>query len=226
MNSRTLLTSSGDVTIGSRILTLPDPVAAARRIARSCVTKSFGCAKQKRRPLRPSEGFSSSSGPVVSFSRASCDMTLSPPRSAVRITTGWPFIERMTRQYALYCSSSQGRSSRFMKRNSVRKSPTPSAPARWTSLTSSGSAMLAKSLIVCPSSVTASNCLSFLRRFFSAVRSFMRWRAFLRFSAEGLRSMSSSSALSRTGTSVSRISQAPLTPTRVGISSERARMTA
>jgi hypothetical protein len=41
---------------------LPDPVAAARRIARSCVTKSFGCAKQKRRPLRPSEGFSSSSG--------------------------------------------------------------------------------------------------------------------------------------------------------------------
>src|SRR5215210_3737082 len=111
--------SPTSTTIGN--ITFRLPLAAARRIARSCGSKSSGVSRLILIPRQPRKGFSSAAWSTPGRS-------LSPPTSSVRTMTGFSPNARATALYASYCSSSEGRSSRSMNRNSVRKSPTPSAP--------------------------------------------------------------------------------------------------
>src|SRR5215203_1720364 len=111
--------SPTSATIGN--ITFRLPLAAARRMARSCGSKSSGVSRHILIPRQPRKGFSSAAWSTPGRS-------LSPPTSSVRTMTGFSPNARATALYASYCSSSEGRSSRSINRNSVRKSPTPSAP--------------------------------------------------------------------------------------------------
>ena len=73
----------------------------------------------------------------------------------MRTVTGLPAMPRTRAENTAYCSSSPGRSSRFMYRNSERTRPSPMAPlaAAWAS--STGSSRLASRVISTPSRVTA-----------------------------------------------------------------------
>ena len=83
-------------------------------------------------------------------------IALSPPMSASRMTTGrsGPNASR-TRRYASTCSVSVGGVCRLMNRNSVRKSPTPSARAASARGASSGVPMFATRRMRSPSAVAA-----------------------------------------------------------------------
>ena len=70
------------------------------------------------------------------------------------MVTGWPAMVSTIWRSAWYCSSSSGRSSRFMNMNSVRSRPTPSAPASIAISASRGSSTLASRPMRCPSRVT------------------------------------------------------------------------
>ncbi len=108
---------------------------------------------------RPSAGLRCAS------SRCESSSGLSAPTSMVRMVTGSPCMPSTARRYAAYCSSSSGRRPRrFMNRNSLRNSPTPTAPASTAPGASSGSSMLASSSTFWPSSVTAGVCFSRARR--------------------------------------------------------------
>ncbi len=100
------------------------------------------------------------------------------------MVTGMPFIACTTSRYASYCSSSSGRSRRFMKRNSLLKRPMPVAPLAFTVSTSEGSSMLAKSCTGVPSRVAAGA----LFRRFSLSRSSRAWFCLRRYSASTWRS--------------------------------------
>ena len=81
------------------------------------------------------------------------------------MVTGKPFMPSMARRYCSNCSSSSGKlPCRPMNKNSLLKSPTPTAPANTAASASSGISMLASSSIFWPSKVTAGVCLSLERR--------------------------------------------------------------
>ena len=81
---------------------------------------------------------------LASAGRSNQGNGLSPPMSASRMTTGRsaPKAARISR-YAAVCSSSSGGRDRSMNRNSVRRRPTPSAPASRARWISRGEPMLA-----------------------------------------------------------------------------------
>src|SRR5918993_4801539 len=136
-------------TIGIMILRLP--LAAARRMARSWGSKSSGVSRLILIPRHPRNGFSSCAWSTPSSS-------LSPPTSSVRTMTGFSPNARATALYASYCSSSEGRSSLCMNRNSVRKSPTPSAPHSSASSASDAEPRFAATSMRRPALVLASMC--------------------------------------------------------------------
>ena len=70
-------------------------------------------------------------------------MALSPPTSNVRMMTSFPAMVWETALYASYCTVSSGRLARFIKRNSVRNNPMPSAPDCAAASASAGEPMLA-----------------------------------------------------------------------------------
>src|SRR5215216_6334089 len=139
--------SPTSATIGNMTLRLP--LAAARRMARSWGLKSSGVSRLILIPRQPRKGLSSSAWSTPGRS-------LSPPTSSVRTMTGFSPNARATALYASYCSSSEGRSSRSMKRNSVRKSPTPSAPHSSASSASDAEPRFAATSMRRPSLVLAS----------------------------------------------------------------------
>src|SRR5215211_1029199 len=139
--------SPTSATIGN--ITFRLPLAAARRMARSWGLKSSGVSRLILIPRQPRKGLSSSAWSTPGRS-------LSPPTSSVRTMTGFSPNARATALYASYCSSSEGRSSRSMKRNSVRKSPTPSAPHSSASSASDAEPRFAATSMRRPSLVLAS----------------------------------------------------------------------
>src|SRR5215212_5802054 len=142
--------SPTSATIGN--ITFRLPLAAARRMARSCGSKSSGVSRLILIPRQPRKGFSSAAWSTPGRS-------LSPPTSSVRTMTGFSPNARATALYASYCSSSEGSSSRSMNRNSVRKSPTPSAPHPRASLASDAEPRFAATSMRSPSLVRASTYL-------------------------------------------------------------------
>ena len=92
-----------------------------RRIARSWVANSSGRASASRTPRTPRNGFASGG-----IGRAGSG--LSAPASSVRTISGRPSSARAISRRVSACSSSLGSSARSRNRNSVRSSPTPSAP--------------------------------------------------------------------------------------------------
>src|SRR5215210_3893880 len=142
--------SPTSTTIGNMTFRLP--LAAARRMARSCGSKSSGVSRLILIPRQPRKGFSSAAWSTPGRS-------LSPPTSSVRTMTGFSPNARATALYTSYCSSSEGKSSRSMNRNSVRKSPTPSAPHPSASSASDADPRFAATSMRRPSDVRASTCL-------------------------------------------------------------------
>ena len=125
------------------------PCAAARKMARSWVRNIAGSAKLQRIARKPKAGFKNTSRPC--FSRG-----LSAPMSIERIVKGRPCIPSTACRYAWYCSSSSGSwPARPMNKNSLRNSPTPSAPASTAAAASAGCSILASSSITTPSRVMA-----------------------------------------------------------------------
>ena len=153
-------------------------------------------------------------------------MSLSPPTSSVRITTGSGEKAFAALQYASNCSSSSGALVRSIYRNSVRNKPTPSASAALADSASSTLPILAKISLIVPEAVT----LFFPLKTFN--RSLCSWNisAFLLYSF-----FVSLSGSCRTIPLIpSRIRvlpfsmsvRAPVTPSTAGIPSARARIAA
>jgi len=150
--------SSGTVAIiGNIILTFPNSLAL--KIARSCVLKISVLSRHILIARHPINGF-------ISLGILKEEANLSPPRSSVRITTGLSLQTLATCAYASYCSSSLGRSFRFIKKNSVLYKPIPSAPWFTACFASSGISIFAKRETLCPSTVTAGLSFVVSRRAF------------------------------------------------------------
>ena len=154
------------------------PFIDERRSARSCVRKMSGFDRQNRMARQPRSG-------LASVSREKPGMTLSPPRSSVRMVTLRPRIAFRTLLYAWYWSSSDGKWLGWRKRNSERKSPIPSPPCVRTESTSSGSSMLASMETSLPSTVSAGSCLSSFRMTYLRCHSFLRSSYSSRVSSSG-----------------------------------------
>src|SRR2546428_590582 len=83
------LAPAGVETIG--IMSLSGPNAAARASARSWTRKTSGCARLRRMPRTPRNGFDSPCG-------VRPGMGLSPPASRVRMVTGLPAAHPIRRE--------------------------------------------------------------------------------------------------------------------------------
>ena len=112
------------------------PAVLARRMARSCVLKRVGRRNPSLVARTPRKGFASGG-------RWRYGTCLSPPISRVRMMTGLVPKATRTDRYASICSSSLGGLSRSRNRNSVRYSPTASAPYARAAAASAGPPMLA-----------------------------------------------------------------------------------
>ena len=144
LSSMTLacVTSSMDVIIGNMIDRFPN--ADARRIARNWVLNSSSLSRETRIPRYPMAGLASSP-------RSRHSATLSPPRSAVRMTTFFEPMDSAASLYAWNCCSSVGGLAPFsMYRNSLLNSPIPPASQRITFSTSSRLPILAQTSILWP----------------------------------------------------------------------------
>ena len=140
--------SSTPEIIGYMIFRLPKTLA--RRMARSCVRNRSFSWRHSRMARHPRNGF-------ISSATFTCESSLSPPRSSVRMITGSGASDSVTLRYAANCSSSSGRSLRLMNKNSVRNRPTPIAPHWRTLSTSAARSMLAERMIRWPSRVSAAS---------------------------------------------------------------------
>ena len=110
--------------------------ASARAV--SCSRRMSSLARRARMPRRPSAGFSS----CASLRNAS---GLSAPASSTRTTTFLPGNAARSIVYASRCCSTVGAWLELRNRNSVRNSPTPSAPSATASAAPSGLPRLASS---------------------------------------------------------------------------------
>ena len=115
---------------------------------------------------------------LVSFVSPMYGISLSPPISSVLIVSGIPFVSTAAFLYSSNCSSSVGSAFLLRKRNSVLKSPTPSAPALTALAASSAPPILAASITFFPSAVSvlllinvfnSSMCSSYFFFFFSYI---------------------------------------------------------
>ena len=119
--------SSIDEIIGNIIARFP--YSDARSNARSCVWNSSFLFRHNRIARKPRNGLLSSS-----ISIAFCG--LSPPMSSVLTITRFVPITSKAFLYSWNCSSSEGNVSRFKYKNSLLKSPIPSAPS-WSAFRAS-----------------------------------------------------------------------------------------
>jgi hypothetical protein len=141
-------TSSTVVTIGNMIPTRLH--APALKSARSCRLNKSVRPKLKRIPRQPKNGFGSGFKLYPSS-------TLSPPKSSVLKITNLGSIATITCRYAAASQSSDAVGSAKCK-NSVRNSPTSSAPLSFNPSNSSKNSPFTPTSTVSPSSVCAASC--------------------------------------------------------------------
>ena len=223
LNSSKRSTSSTIATIGAMTCGVVPVAAAARAIARSCATRRSGRVRPSRIPRTPRNGFASTG-------RSRYGTSLSPPISASRMTTGrsGPNAARTVR-YARACSSSSGGRFRPRNRNSVRNSPTPSAPTRRARSASSGPPRFATRRIGWPSAVAPGRPRSTAARLVSPASAATRRSIAASSSAVGSISSSPvnpSSATVRAPSAASRETARSARPTTAGMPSDRARIAA
>ena len=193
-------------TIGAMTHTSALSAAAACAIAVSWSSSTSGLRVEVRSPRTPSAGFGSS--PKVRNGSG-----LSAPASSVRTTTFLPLNAARTCRYCATCSAMVGAVVWSRKQNSVRNSPTPSAPASAAACAPAGAPMLASSATLCPSLVRPAPSNVRTRAASSAARAIC--------SAVG--SIVTDPAVPSTSTSAPALSAvAPVAPTTAGMPSERA----
>lgn len=136
--------SSTVATMGAMTHRSASVAASASASAVSCSRRMSSLARSARSPRRPSAGFSS----CASLRKAS---GLSAPASSIRTTTFWPGKAASSSRYDSRCCSTVGAWADERNRNSVRNSPTPSAPRSTASDASAGFPRFASSGISVPS---------------------------------------------------------------------------